>query len=701
MFRPADLLDAPPILAEPGPPSEWLRQLSVRRYRLTDAADAVLAQRLQPLTALAAALLDCEFAAVHILDGTRQVTLAASCPALQHVAPRASSLCHHLLSRHAGSAAFLTPDARTDPLLRDAGWTRGRDRDTRFYAAAPLIGGEGIALGTLSVWSTTPAPAGTGVSKAHRLRLEELARQVVAVLDAHRDAAPTPGRRPAAARIADPRRSCDAGPVAAEPTTGPRTGPTTGWSIQAVLDEQAVRTLFQPIVHLESGTVVGFEALTRGPAGSALESPMALLQAAAAAGLVGELDWLCRVSAMRTAADSGLPPSLSWFVNVEPAGLDTACPQHLLPDLARASTDLRVVLEIAERDIHHHVGALLHVTDQARRNTWGVALDDVGVEAGSLALLPLLRPDVVKLDMSLMDALNRDTAASVVAAVSAYAEHRGAVVLAEGIETEQQQRLAKIFGAQYGQGYRFGRPGPLPATVPAPRQVIPLRQHVEPVEDTTPFQVLREHIKPRHATQAEIAHIGAYLQHQAASTVEPGVVLAHFQHTAFLTDTARAHLRRITDSNALTILLADDLPDTSEANYRTTRLPAGSPMAREWVVIVLRPHYAAAFAAHDRGNPVPDPDRTLDYLVTHNRDLVVAAARTFIRAMAPQPDTAWLTRDAPPAPTPDTGPRPDTRPGPVGDHPVAPPATRGPHRPSRLARLLHPPRPDTTARRDP
>ena len=76
-----------------------------------------------------------------------------------------------------------------------------------------------------------------------------------------------------------------------------------------------------------------------------------------------------------------------------------------------------------------------------------VALDDVGAEEGSLALLPFLRPDVVKLDMSLVRGVPRDAAATITAAVRAYAERTGAVILAEGIETQEQERLARVFGA--------------------------------------------------------------------------------------------------------------------------------------------------------------------------------------------------------------------------------------------------------------
>ena len=69
-----------------------------------------------------------------------------------------------------------------------------------------------------------------------------------------------------------------------------------------IIDGRAVRAVFQPLIDLASGDVVGFEALARGPAGSMLESPGALFEAAYGIGRVAELDWVCRAAAFQAAA---------------------------------------------------------------------------------------------------------------------------------------------------------------------------------------------------------------------------------------------------------------------------------------------------------------------------------------------------------------------------------------------------------------
>ena len=99
-----------------------------------------------------------------------------------------------------------------------------------------------------------------------------------------------------------------------------------------------MRAVFQPLIDLDSGDAVGFEALARGPAGSTLESPGALFEAAYGSGRVAELDWVCRAAAFEAAARAGLEPALRLFVNCEPASLGVPCPDDLWP-----------VVDVAER----------------------------------------------------------------------------------------------------------------------------------------------------------------------------------------------------------------------------------------------------------------------------------------------------------------------------------------------------------------
>ena len=248
---------------------------------------------------------------------------------------------------------------------------------------------------------------------------------------------------------------------------------TDHWDVDAIISRRAVRTLFQPIVHIATRSIVGFEALSRGPAGSPLETAPALFDAARASGRLGELDWLCRALAIRAVTARQVPSGLSWFFNVEPAALDTPCPDDLWLEFARAPVGLRVFLEIVERDVHARVPQIVRATDQARDSSWGIALDDV--DEASIALLPLVQPDVLKIEAALL-ALTNEESKRTVATARSYAEFNPAALIVEGIETAEQETLARANGATYGQGRRYGTPADLPIALSQPPYVIPLQQ---------------------------------------------------------------------------------------------------------------------------------------------------------------------------------------------------------------------------------
>jgi EAL domain-containing protein (putative c-di-GMP-specific phosphodiesterase class I) len=241
--------------------------------------------------------------------------------------------------------------------------------------------------------------------------------------------------------------------------TVPALAPTpvpTGAALDAVLTERLVRPVFQPIIDLSTRTVVGVEALARGPAGTALEFPDRLFAAAAEAGRLGELDMLCAERALESAMAAATAPPLV-FVNAEPAVLDQPLSPRLLELLGRVP--FRIVLEYTERALPAVPGSLLRLAGHVQHSGNSLALDDVGVDPMSLAFLPVLEPEVIKLDMSLIRDPHTEHTRAVCAVVRAEAQRTGAVVIAEGIETEDDLRTAGALGARWGQGWLFGRPG--------------------------------------------------------------------------------------------------------------------------------------------------------------------------------------------------------------------------------------------------
>ena len=116
---------------------------------------------------------------------------------------------------------------------------------------------------------------------------------------------------------------------------------------------------------------------------------------------------------------------------------------------------------------------MLRALTRLRSAGWGIALDDVGGDSRSLALMSVLYPDVIKLDLRLLSGRDAEDVARIVTAVGAEAERRHTTVLAEGIDSEEQLATARAVGATLGQGYLLGDPAALPDPLPEPGR--PLR----------------------------------------------------------------------------------------------------------------------------------------------------------------------------------------------------------------------------------
>jgi EAL domain-containing protein (putative c-di-GMP-specific phosphodiesterase class I) len=403
--------------------------------------------------------------------------------------------------------------------------------------------------------------------------------------------------------------------------------------IHEVIDSRAVTPVFQPLVEIATGRVLGYEALSRGPAGTALESPDALFAAARAVGRTLELDWVCRAQAYRAVLAAELDPRLTWFVNMEPTATRAACPPDLAGVVALAEQRLRVVTEMTERAIAEDPSGLLAATAHCRDNGWGVALDDVGADPMSLALMPFVHPDVVKLDMQLLHKPGDEHTARVVHAVGAYAEMSGAVILAEGIETAEHLAVARTMGATVGQGWYFGRPAPLPAAVDA-GATLPL---IAPprIDTRTPFEIVAARRPVTATTKAQLMPTSRHLEALADMDSEPAVLLACFQEARHFTPATARRFARIARRSPLVAALGYGLSDEPIPGVRGACLGPDDPLRAEWNVIVIGPHRAAALVARDLGDTGADSERRFEFAVTHDRALVVDTARSLLSWLSP------------------------------------------------------------------
>ncbi|WP_432520813.1 EAL domain-containing protein [Kineococcus sp. SYSU DK006] len=425
-------------------------------------------------------------------------------------------------------------------------------------------------------------------------------------------------------------------------------------NLQQVLADAAVRSVFQPIVDLEGGRVVAYEALARGPQGP-LQRPDALFAAAREQGLLAELDQACRVAAFRGAIETSLVAPLTLFVNVEPEVLDTAPVEELLAIADAAPGGLRVVVEITERALAARPAELLRTVARVRDLGWGVALDDVGADPLSLAFMPLLRPDVVKLDLRLVQERPGPAVAQIMNAVNACAEETGALVLAEGIEDERHLLTARALGARLGQGWLFGRPGPGPVDgLEHGELVLPAPVAGPDPAGSSPFALLPAGTALRRGPKPLLIEVSKHLEREALRLGETGVVAATFQEARHFTPATTGRYRDLAERVGFVCALGEGLPPVPLPGVRGATLAADDAVRGEWDVVVLGPHFAAALLARDLGSTGADAERSFEFALTYDRPTVVAAAHALLSRVVPRPlapaRPPALTRPAPTRP---------------------------------------------------
>jgi PAS domain S-box-containing protein len=220
-----------------------------------------------------------------------------------------------------------------------------------------------------------------------------------------------------------------------------------------VLRDESIEMVFQPVLELESGKVLSVEALSRFP-GDASLTPDRWFAEAWEVGVGVPLELL----AIRKAAEAiaRLPKDIGLSVNASPP---TVASDAFLPCFQSAD---RVTVELTEhlqvRDYRSFANAIKPMREAGGQ----IAIDDFGAGYASLRHMLRLRPEWIKLDISLTEGINENPLTHAMAsALSAFAKEVGLNLIAEGIETEEELEALVDVGFHYGQGFYFGVPAPL------------------------------------------------------------------------------------------------------------------------------------------------------------------------------------------------------------------------------------------------
>jgi diguanylate cyclase (GGDEF)-like protein/PAS domain S-box-containing protein len=229
--------------------------------------------------------------------------------------------------------------------------------------------------------------------------------------------------------------------------------------VPSLLREDGMVSVFQPIVGLRDGRVIGYEALGRptdGPHDIGVEGLFA------AADRIGEgrsLDWVCRRAALLGCR--GLPASTALFLNVGVSVLLDplhAVDQMLLLLRWAGREPAQVVLEITEREAVRDLERLRVVIMEYRSHGFRFALDDVGTGHSTFEVLSVATPEFIKIAGTLTRHAGEVGPRSAIRALVAFAASSGARVIAEEVENDTTASLMRHLGVDLAQGFMWGTP---------------------------------------------------------------------------------------------------------------------------------------------------------------------------------------------------------------------------------------------------
>ena len=277
--------------------------------------------------------------------------------------------------------------------------------------------------------------------------------------------------------------------------------------LKAILDSRNIRTVFQPIVCLRTGSIFGFEALSRGPSGSILEFPVELFAAAEKYNLLFALEKLCREKALINA--KSILNGSKIFININPCVVfdpefKDGATKKIISDLGINQND--IVIELAEKssiqDFRSFRIALEHYQDQG----FNIAIDDTGAGYSGLQTIVSLKYKYIKIDRSLIENIDKDIVKRALLEVFIkFSKKISAIVIAEGIETAGELETIIDLGVDYVQGYLIAKPS-----------------EVYPKELPITNFILHKNRRKRHYTQspyiAEIAEKGIVISPETTTS---------------------------------------------------------------------------------------------------------------------------------------------------------------------------------------
>jgi len=227
-----------------------------------------------------------------------------------------------------------------------------------------------------------------------------------------------------------------------------------------ILEGGHITTMYQPIISLQNGSVLGYEALSRIKIPSCLLNIEQLFTIAAETKRLWELEKLCRTEALKNAAAK--PRVAKLFINVDPniiedRELKSGFTCEKLREYGLDPND--IVFEVTERSAVKTMSAFTAAIEHYQRQNFKIAIDDFGSGYSGLNRACSCSPNYIKIDMGIIQGIDVDAyKKSAVSSIVKFCREIGIHLIAEGIETEAELATVIRLGVDYGQGYYLARP---------------------------------------------------------------------------------------------------------------------------------------------------------------------------------------------------------------------------------------------------
>jgi len=255
-------------------------------------------------------------------------------------------------------------------------------------------------------------------------------------------------------------------------------------TIESIIDNKLIKTVFQPIFDIENEIIVGYEALTRGPKNTEFYSPERLFCVAEQYDLLSELELLCRAKAITRFVELKLTGKL--FLNIcLNVMLNKDHPYGETIKLVEKSglSPQQVVIEISEKSPFPDSDILLKALNKYRKFGFDIAIDDVGAGYSGLKQWSYLRPDIVKIDRYFIDKCDQDVMKrKFLNILFELGRISNAYIIAEGIETKEEFELLRELGMVYSQGFFLAKPSETPVKTYPKLDIAPYKEEESNLE---------------------------------------------------------------------------------------------------------------------------------------------------------------------------------------------------------------------------